>query len=418
MERSGDRIKSTPIYLPSQEKPSILKRLPFTEKLLQEDWLQSLIHQYPSILPTNEIEPIFSPLVSLGREVGASSWSIDNLFISPEGYLTIVETKLWRNPEGRREVVGQIIEYAKEVSTWTFDDLDHKVRERNTDATGNQIGVIDVIRRANIDIEEESESDLIDSITRNMQRSRFLLLIVGDGIRESTKELAEYLSLSPQLHFTLALVELMIYQFNEGRLIIPQLVTRTREITRAIIRFDGNQIQQISVDTDVGPESDSSKSKRYTLSEDEYFALLQERTGPEEVEFAKQLKKEVESFGCFIEMKQASYTIRYRDPLESNQKLSLLIVSSYGTIDIAYLPDQLSYVGLPADIAQDYKGQLQDTLRGCEYKGRGYQWRMKPAISRLEGILSALESLVARIEAAAQEILVNSQNDRFPTKND
>ena len=127
MEHAGERIKSAPIYFPNQGKPSVLKRLPLTKNQLQEGWLQSLIHNYPSILPAEEIEPIFSPLVSLGKEVGAGSWSIDNLYISPQGYLTIVETKLWRNPEARREVVGQIIEYAKEVSTWTFDELDLKV---------------------------------------------------------------------------------------------------------------------------------------------------------------------------------------------------------------------------------------------------------------------------------------------------
>ena len=40
-----------------------------------------------------------------------------------EGYLTLVETKLWRNPEARRTVVAQIIDYASHLSTWTYDDL-------------------------------------------------------------------------------------------------------------------------------------------------------------------------------------------------------------------------------------------------------------------------------------------------------
>jgi len=77
------------------------------------------------------------------------------------------------------------------------------------------------------------EHTLIDKISRNLSPGRFLLLIIGDGIRESVEELVSYLSQSPQLHFTLALVELQVYRLGEADdslLIIPQLVTRTREI--------------------------------------------------------------------------------------------------------------------------------------------------------------------------------------------
>ncbi len=400
MSYPGDRIKASPIYFPNDGEPSKLDKIPLTEKSLQEDWLQRVIHDHPSLLPTTEIEPAFSPLISLGREIEADSWFIDNLFISPQGYLTIVETKLWRNPEARREVVGQIIEYAKVVSTWSFNELNQKVKEHNE----QRWGVIDMIRTV-VPIPEEDEGILIDAISKNMQRGHFLLLIVGDGIRESTEELAEYLSESPQLHFTLALVELKIYQATDGLLVIPQVVTRTREITRAIIRIEGNQIQQISVDTDVNIEPDKVKHKRTALSEEEFFELLQERAGSEEVEFARQLMEDAEDLGCLIKMRQSSYTIRYRDPSGSRQKLSLLIVHSYGTFETGNLPIKLKNIGLPEDISYDYYQQLGNSLQGCEYKGKERYWKMKPAIESLDDILAALESVVASIEDAAQKKL-------------
>ena len=31
---------------------------------------------------------------------------MDNLFITPEGHLVVVEVKLWRNPEARNAVIG------------------------------------------------------------------------------------------------------------------------------------------------------------------------------------------------------------------------------------------------------------------------------------------------------------------------
>lgn len=43
-----------------------------------------------------------APLLSLGREIPTPVGSIDNLFLSRNGYLVVVETTLWRNPEARR----------------------------------------------------------------------------------------------------------------------------------------------------------------------------------------------------------------------------------------------------------------------------------------------------------------------------
>ncbi|MEA2045927.1 MAG: hypothetical protein U9N48_05320 [Euryarchaeota archaeon] len=102
-----------------------------------------------------EIEPAFAPLLSVGREVATDVGSIDNLYLSAQGYLTIVETKLWRNPEARREVVGQIIDYAKEISRWSFEELENRVRGYNQRYRGSNLGIIDTIRL----IEQIEEAD-------------------------------------------------------------------------------------------------------------------------------------------------------------------------------------------------------------------------------------------------------------------
>ena len=66
-----------------------------------------------SLVAIDEIdERVEPPLVSLGREVSTPVGAIDNLFLSRNGYLVIVETKLCRNPEARRQVAAQLIDYA------------------------------------------------------------------------------------------------------------------------------------------------------------------------------------------------------------------------------------------------------------------------------------------------------------------
>src|SRR5437763_1047675 len=89
-----------------------LERVPLAETP-REGWLKAVLDLSPSLLPIREIdERIEPPLVSLGREIETAAGPIDNLFLSANGYLVVVETKLWRNPEARREVVAQLIDYA------------------------------------------------------------------------------------------------------------------------------------------------------------------------------------------------------------------------------------------------------------------------------------------------------------------
>ena len=92
-----------------------LKRIPLSNGTFKEVWMQELLEKAPDILPSGHIDGVFAPLICVAREVEVNSGYIDILYISAKGYLVIVETKLWRNPEAKRQVVSQIIDYAKDV---------------------------------------------------------------------------------------------------------------------------------------------------------------------------------------------------------------------------------------------------------------------------------------------------------------
>jgi len=242
MSIRGSRRQGTPVVLSPDGSITKLRRHSFTQKDFDEAWLQELIRTNPGLLPIGEIEPAFAPLVSIGREVSTDVGPIDNMYLSPQGYLTIVEAKLWRNPEARRQVVGQIIDYAKEISRWSFSDLDGRVLAYSKKYCGSESGVIATLR-AFEPVEESEEAQLIDTISLNLKRGRFLLLVVGDGIGESVEEMADFLSQAPQLQFTLALVELQVYDLEtsdgRSRLVLPQVVARTNEVTRAVVHVEG-----------------------------------------------------------------------------------------------------------------------------------------------------------------------------------
>ena len=195
MTNRGNRRNGQPILI-RDDKSNGLDRIALDAKAFNEDWIQKLIHNNPDILPISEIDTGFTPAISIGREVSTTVGYIDNLFISPDGYLTIVETKLWRNPEARREVVGQILDYAKELNKWTYTDLDNAVKQYNQLYSNNSDGLLATVRK-HTELDEADERFFIDNISKNLKRGRFLLLIVGDGIRESVEDMVEYLTQTP-----------------------------------------------------------------------------------------------------------------------------------------------------------------------------------------------------------------------------
>ena len=93
------------------------------EKLFDEHWLQELLIENPSLLPSKELDEAWPELIPLGREVPVKAGSIDNLYITRNGLICLVETKLWRNFEAHRTVVAQIIAYAKDLAGMPFDSF-------------------------------------------------------------------------------------------------------------------------------------------------------------------------------------------------------------------------------------------------------------------------------------------------------
>lgn len=212
-----------------------LSPLPVRDRAFQEDWLQELLFKHPSILPIGYLDDSYAPLIPLGREIA----SIDDLYVSPSGHITIVETKLWRNPEAHRTVVAQILEYAKVLATWDYSKLDEAVKSYTTKHLGEPTKIFRLVKKAihNFDIDEiEFESKAQDCLTNG----RFALVVVGDRIFPEATQLAATIQAAPHLQYSMAFIELRCYRLEKGTnwplVVFPQLIARTKEFTRAVVR--------------------------------------------------------------------------------------------------------------------------------------------------------------------------------------
>jgi hypothetical protein len=208
-------------------------------------------------LPIAEIDPMFAGPVPICTELTTPAGPIDIFMVTPSGLPVLVECKLWRNPEGRREVVGQILDYAKELGRWSSSDLQREV-SRRLKRDGNSL--LEMVREVDSEVDEIRFND---ALTANLRRGRFLLLIVGDGIRENVEAIAEYLQMHAGLHFSLGLVELPVYLMPNGdRLVAPRVLARTTIVTRNVVALpDGyalDEAEDPTRSTQIDPDRSAS----------------------------------------------------------------------------------------------------------------------------------------------------------------
>ena len=197
-----------------------------------EAWIRDLVFAHPEAIPVQEIDPSFGPLVPICVELDTRAAGFaDALFLNNLGMPTIVECKLWRNPEARREVVGQILDYARALRRWTYAELSREV------ARARQQQAFDLIahmrENGHPDIDEAA---FVDNVTRHLAKGRMLLLVLGDGIREGVEAIGAYLQEETGLHFSFGLVEAQVYVLEDGRrLLQPRVLVRTVNIVRNLV---------------------------------------------------------------------------------------------------------------------------------------------------------------------------------------
>ena len=87
---------------------------------------------------------------------------------------------------------------------------------------------------------------------------------------------------------------------------MPQVVFRTRDIIRAVVRVEGIDLHkvQVGIDTDVNPMTPSTlagkSGPRTTINEEDFLSILSQKVGSKEVEFTRQILKDMMERGCTI----------------------------------------------------------------------------------------------------------------------
>ena len=232
---------------------------------------QELIAKYPNILAGNQInedEPRKWLLISReaalpSKENGSDSWSVDHLFLDQDAIPTLVEVKRSNDTRIRREVIGQMLEYAANaVVYWPVEEIRAKF-----DATcqAKSLNAEEALQ-AFLGPSEDSGAFWQKAKT-NLQAGKIRMLFVADEIPKELRRIVEFLN----------------EQMTPAEVLAVEIKQLTGQGLKTLVPIVHGQTEEAK-----GKKNNNAGPKRQ-WDEESFFKELTSRRSIEEAEIARKI---------------------------------------------------------------------------------------------------------------------------------
>lgn len=205
------------------------------EHFALEATLQELVANYPGLLSGEQINPV-NPrrFILIDREQGISDiigggnrWALDHLLIDQDAIPTLVEAKRSSNSQIRREIVGQMMDYAAHATqTWSIAEIRHSFEERAAEPDAELSELIG---------EEADAEEFWQKVETNLRAKRLRLLFVADAIPDELTRVVEFLN-EQMAGIEVLAVEIKQFKGETGSTLVPRVIGRTSEAASAANR--------------------------------------------------------------------------------------------------------------------------------------------------------------------------------------
>jgi vacuolar-type H+-ATPase subunit F/Vma7 len=193
-----------------------------------ENLLQGYLVRYHDLLAGDQIDSTAprrwllvareAPLAS--EEDGADRWSVDHLFLDQDAVPTIVEVERSTDTRIRREVVGQMLDYAANgVVYWSVDRFRAEF-EANPEP---EQAISDLLEDPDADPEE-----FWQKVKTNLQAGKVRLIFVSDRIPDELRRIVEFLNEQMSQTEVLAVeIKQYVSQDSSLRTLVPRTIGQT-----------------------------------------------------------------------------------------------------------------------------------------------------------------------------------------------
>lgn len=197
-----------------------------------EELLQKLLAQYPSLLAGDQIDTavprrfllIRREMAVPSEEQGGGRWALDHLFIDQDAVPTLVEVKRSSDSRIRREVIGQMLDYAANaVVYWPTEKLRSDFETR---CAADRIDPEECLREH---LGAGRDADTFwQTVRTNLRAGRVRLIFIADVIPPELRRIIEFLNQQMDPAEVLG-VEIRQYLGPGLKTLVPRVIGLTAE---------------------------------------------------------------------------------------------------------------------------------------------------------------------------------------------
>ncbi len=220
-------MKGDIIYLLSDDGPVEMRASLFDS----EDDLQNLVARYPSLLGGAQMTPgdprrwlLVQREMGVPIQAGGSdNFSADHLFVDHEAVPTVVEVKRSTDTRIRREVVGQMLDYAANgVRYWPVERLRMMFQEQCARDGRKPLEYLREVVDPSV-----SPDDFWGRVGENLEIGRIRMIFVADVVPPELQRIVEFLN-EGMTRAQVYAVEIPQFRANDGRRsVVPRLIGAT-----------------------------------------------------------------------------------------------------------------------------------------------------------------------------------------------
>jgi hypothetical protein len=309
-----------------------------------EDLLQGLLERYPNLLAGDQIDAaaprrwlLVTREASVPAEAdGGGRWSLDHLFLDQEGIPTLVEVKRSTDTRIRREVVGQMLDYAANgVAYWPMETIRAMYEARTQSAGHDPTAVLEEF------LGPDADPDAFwNTVKVNLQAGRIRLVFVADEVPPELRRVVEFLNDQMDPAEVLA-VEIRQYVGGSFRGLVPRVLGQTEQSNRK--------------------KATAPTTQRRRWDEASLLAELERRFGQVEARVARRILDWAHSIGAVIDWGSGSQSgSAFVNPAGMGRRVWPFAIWTYGKIEVQFQ----GLTRVPEFEPEDRRRELRQRLNG------------------------------------------------------
>lgn len=285
--------------------------------------LQGLLEKNIDLIPGDQIDPddprrwllIKREMPVPDPTTGSNRWSVDFFIVDQDAVPTFVECKRFADTRSRREIVGQMLEYAANGHYYWTSEIIRSYAEETASKRGQSL---DESLRALHPANEESIEAFFSRVQENLREGQLRIVFFLEESPMELRSVVDFLNRQMERSEVL-LVEARQYELNKQRVVVPMLFGYTE------------QARQVKRSVTVNTPGSRKKWDRSS-----FMAEARSKLGDKQADILQAIYKRFQDIGYDISWGTGANTGSFSIKAQSICPRSLLTINSNGNMALNF----------------------------------------------------------------------------------